>query len=111
MHFGGKDRLRVIALEYIRRCREQGATADEICAALNLGHNSIAPRLTELKQAGLIVELYHCAGKRLRRQTRAGCAAGVVIASEFADPKRPPVARPLFGDLGPDRSYAEWVSW
>lgn len=106
MRYGEKDRLRTVALAYIRRQQEQGATADEICADLNLGHNSIAPRIVELKRSGLVVELFDVSDKRVRRKTRAGCVAGVVIASEFADPKRPPVAQPLFGDLH-DRSYAE----
>ena len=104
---GDKDRLRAMALAYIRQRGKLGATADECCTSLNLCHNSIAPRIVELKQSRLIVELYDPSGKRVRRQTRAGCAAGVVIAWEFAAPKWPPAPRPLFGDLGPDRSYAK----
>jgi hypothetical protein len=113
MRFGEKDRLRAVALEYIRRSGELGATADECCASLNLCHNSVAPRIVELKQSRLIVELYNASGKRVRRQTRAGCAAGVVVAVEFAPSKAGPAASvpgthavpvasapSLFGDIG-----------
>jgi hypothetical protein len=103
---GAKDQLRSVALGYIRRYQERGATADEICAALNLGHNSIAPRLTELKRCGLITELFDANGKRVRRQTRQGCAAGVVIASEFAR-RESALSGSLFSDVAPHRSYAE----
>jgi hypothetical protein len=103
---GDKGRLRSVALEYIRQHRERGATADEICAVLDEGHNSIAPRLTELKRSGLITELFDARGRRVRRKTRQGCAAGVVIASEFAR-REPALSGSLFGDGAPDRSYAE----
>jgi len=81
---GDKERLRRVALERIRDCREYGATADELCAALGMVHNSIAPRVSELKSRKLIIELYDFNGQRVRRKTRQGCAAGVLIASEFA---------------------------
>jgi DNA-binding transcriptional ArsR family regulator len=81
---GDKNQLRVIVADRIRGCREQGAIADEICAALELGHNSITPRITELKEAGNVVELYDRNGKRVRRKTRQGCMAGVVVAVDFA---------------------------
>jgi hypothetical protein len=115
MRFGEKDRLRAVALAYIRHRRELGATADECCASLNLGHNSIAPRIVELKQSRLVVELFNANGKRIRRQTRAGCAAGVVVAAEFAPSKAPAVddsrsaervptipTFPEFGSLAPE---------
>jgi len=95
---GDKDRLRVLVYEYVRRCRERGATADEACLALDMGHNSIAPRLTELKSAKL-VELYDAKG-RGRRKTRQGCRAGVVVAAEFALPSD---ADRLFPDDAPLR--------
>jgi hypothetical protein len=104
---GDKDRLRTTALAYIRRCRENGATADEICAALEVGHNSIAPRVTELKSQGLITELCDRTGHRLRRKTRQGCAAGVMIAVEFArhNPRAGTVS--LFGNHVPERRYPD----
>jgi hypothetical protein len=104
---GDKDRLRTTALAYIRRCHENGATADEICAALEMGHNSIAPRVTELKSQALITELCDRTGNRVRRKTRQGCAAGVVIAVEFArhNPRAGTVS--LFGDLSPERRYPD----
>ena len=95
---GDKDRLPTLALAHIRRCRESGATADEICAALELGHNSIAPRVTELKSQGLITELCDRTGHRVRRRTRQGCAAGVVIAVEFARHNQQVGTVSLFGN-------------
>lgn len=92
-----------MALEYIRRCGSRGATADEIVAALRLYHNSIAPRLTELKSEGLITELYDRAGNRVRRRTRLGCAAGVVVAVE----QMPPANRSLFGDHPQECGYSD----
>jgi hypothetical protein len=112
---GDKDRLRAVALAYICQRRDQGATADECCAFLDLVHNSVAPRLTELKAQGLVLELYDSRGKRVRRLTRQGCAAGVLIAAEFAPSKAPAVGDsrsaervpniptfPEFGSLAPE---------
>jgi hypothetical protein len=82
--YGNKERLRRVALERIRDCGERGATADELCAALGMVHNSIAPRVSELKSKKLITELYDVQGHRVRRKTRQGCAAGVLVASEYA---------------------------
>jgi hypothetical protein len=100
---GDKDRLRITAHAYIRRCRENGATADEICAALEMGHNSIAPRVTELKSQGLITELCDRTGNRVRRKTRQGCAAGVMIAVEFARHNLREGTGSLFGHLAVER--------
>jgi hypothetical protein len=100
---GDKDRLRITAHAYIRRCRENGATADEICAALEMGHNSIAPRVTELKSQGLITELCDRTGNRVRRKTRQGCAAGVMIAVEFARHNLRGGTGSLFGHLAAER--------
>jgi hypothetical protein len=96
-----KERLRAITLTYIQNRRERGATADEICAALGMVHNSIAPRVSELKSRGIITELYDASGKRVRRKTRQGCAAGVFVVSEHGreDLKAP---CSLFGSLSPE---------
>jgi hypothetical protein len=102
---GDKDRGRVVVLEQIRHWHHYGAIADEVCVALGWGHNSVAPRFTELNDEGLIVKLIDANGKRVRRKTRQGCYAGVYVAAEFA-----PVHMqtgtisptfPEFGDLNP----------
>ena len=80
---GDKERLQALAFAFIRGCRERGATADETCAALGMVHNSIAPRISELKSNKLVAELYDSNGKRVRRKARQGCAAGVLVAAEF----------------------------
>ena len=51
-------------------------TADAICHALGCSHNHIAPRMTELKHAGLIVDTGE------REMTRANCLARVMAISE-----------------------------
>lgn len=105
-HSGDKQHLRGMALAYIRRCREGGATADEICDALGMTHNSIVPRVTELRAQGFVTDLFHRDGKRVRRETRQGCAAGVVVALEFAQ-QIPQVNRSLFGDHPPESRYPD----
>jgi hypothetical protein len=104
---GNKAHLRAVALRYIQQCREKGATADEICAALKLTHNSIAPRVTELKSRRLITELCDRTGKRIRRKTRQGCAAGVVVALEFSPQNPRPASNLLFGERPPESRYPD----
>jgi len=106
-HSGDKHDLRARSLAYIQQRRESGATADEVCAALGLTHNSIAPRVTELRAQGLITELFDRTGKRIRRKTRQGCAAGVVLAVEFARHNPRAGTASLFGDHAPERWYPD----
>lgn len=47
-------RLRAEVLRVIKRRRVRGATCDEVEVALGLTHQSASPRITELKQRGLI---------------------------------------------------------
>lgn len=47
------------------------STADEICDRMNVGHNHVAPRITELRKLRLIQD----SGER--RKTRSGCTAKV----------------------------------
>ncbi len=103
---GDKTRLRAIVLAYVRQCRDRGATADETSKALRLVHNSVAPRLTELEERGLIVKLCDSQGERIWRETRQGSPAGVYVAPEF-EPDRTETSESLFGELMPDRSYRE----
>ena len=81
---GNKEKLRELTLEYIRDRGSFGATADEICEGLGLLHNSISPRVVELEQSGAIERLTDADGKRVKRKTRQGCNAGVMIAAEYA---------------------------
>jgi hypothetical protein len=101
---GDKDRLRAVVFAYIHQRREVGATDDETSQALGLVHNSVAPRRTELEDAGLVVKLFSDDGQRVRRKTRAGCNAGVYVAAEFALSRQDhsePRPFPEFGDLKP----------
>lgn len=58
--------LRVKCLEYIREQGENGATADEATEYLEGDINSIRPRFSELKNAGLIYD------NGLRRPNKKG---------------------------------------
>ncbi len=55
-----------------------GLIADELADAWQCSHNHVAPRITELKAAGLLVET----GRT--RLTRAGSPARVLVAKQFA---------------------------
>lgn len=55
-----------------------GITADEAAARFGVAHNTVAPRCSELQKAGILVPLVF-EGKRVRRATRAGSPAGVLI--------------------------------
>lgn len=72
------QRERVLAA--LRNAGEQGATADELQVLLEIGPQSLCPRLLELREAGLAIE----AGRT--RLTRRGRAAKVYLA---ITPKEP----------------------
>jgi hypothetical protein len=65
--------------------REQGAHGfipDELAAAWNCSPNHVAPRITELKKAGRLVET------RRTRLTRSRSPAHVYVLPEFAERHR-----------------------
>lgn len=99
---GDKDRLRKIVAEFLRDCKELGTIVDEAARALDLDPRSIAPRFTELLDNGEAVWLTDQSGSKIRRKTRLGCFAGVIVAREFA-PVHQPVSKtfPQFGPLDP----------
>ena len=105
LNSGDKAHSRATVLALVRSCREHGATADEAEYKLGLRSNSVAPRISELVKAGLLVELHDGNGERVRRLTRDKCFARVVVAPEFApNPSRPESRSfPEFGDLAPQR--------
>lgn len=53
-----------------------GITVDEISERLGVPPNAISGRVTALKKAGL------CRHTELRRRTRSGCSASVLVACE-----------------------------
>lgn len=55
-----------------------GITADEVAAKSGLVHNRVAPRISELRKEGRLIET------TIRRPTRLGKSARVLIAAEFA---------------------------
>ena len=105
---GNKQRSRVRVLEYLRSCRERGATVDEVSAALGVPPNGVSGRFTELHRSGTILKVIDPDGKPLRRTTRAGCGAGVYVCGEFANPTPSPEPQTSLFDIGVrDRSYSE----
>ena len=95
------------------QCAYSGITADEVSGLWQCSPNHCAPRITELKAAGELVETNRT------RLTRAGSPARVLVAKQFAiEPDRLEKAREwlrvargesasLFPDLAPDRTYRE----
>ena len=69
-----------------------GLIADEVTAAWRCNPNHVAPRITDLKGDGLLVETCRT------RLTRAGNPARVLVAKQFATE-----AESLFADLAPER--------
>lgn len=90
-----------------------GFIPDELADLWQCTHNHVAPRITELKAAGLLVKTASC------RLTRAGSLARVLVARQFnkrcaliapsqspsTDCKSP--AESLFGDLTPEARYPD----
>ncbi len=68
--------LRAVVLDHIATCGRYGATADEVCHALDMLPQSATPRINELAKAGAIID----SGRT--RLTRSGRAAVVWIASQ-----------------------------
>jgi hypothetical protein len=109
---GDKGRMLTLVHEHIRACRERGSTADEGCVALNVGPNSVAPRIYDLIKNGAVVTFCDANGNRVRRKTRQGCYARVVVAAEFAPTQQVSADRDLFHrgrnpGLAPSESSSE----
>lgn len=67
--------LRALVLQHITGCGPHGATADEVCQALDMWPQSGTPRINELAKSGSIVD----SGRT--QPTRSGRAAVVWIAT------------------------------
>ena len=67
-----------LILQFARVRGAYGLTADELSAAWGCSHNHVAPRISELKRAGLL------AWARRTRPTRTGSPAQVYVLPEFA---------------------------
>lgn len=72
----GRAVIRLKVVGYVSYCGTDGATCDEIEAALGLSHQTASARVTEAKARGEIV----ANGKR--RRTRSGRWAGVYVVPE-----------------------------
>ena len=63
--------------------RSHGATCDEIEERTGMKHQTVGPRLLELRKLGLVVAALHD-GKAVERKTRGGRKATVWIVAEAA---------------------------
>lgn len=71
--------LRADVFRFIKSTGEEGATANEVHLHFNLDKNSTSPRITELKQAGLIED----SG---RRRASFGCGKSVIWIAKKQNP-------------------------
>jgi predicted transcriptional regulator len=87
---------RVKILDFAMKRGVRGFTCDELAEAWACAHNHTSQRVHELLKSGLLVST----GRT--RPTRAGHAARVLIAHQFAHPAKDVTASPadsLFGSL------------
>jgi len=79
------DRVSLRANILILLCRlgAHGATCDEIEERTGMKHQTVGPRLLELRKLGLVVADVKD-GRAVTRKTRSGRPAVVWIAAEFA---------------------------
>ena len=70
-----REAMRRIIFRYAAERGDHGITADEATAYFNTFHNSIAPRISELKRDDMLVETINS------RITRTGRSARVYIAN------------------------------
>lgn len=68
-----KERWRANVMGLAKARGEHGLTADEAAEHFGVHHNTVAPRISELKKDGLL------APNGTRRLTRSGCKAAVVV--------------------------------
>jgi len=69
-------KMQTDVLNFVRSSQE-GATCDEIEAALGYKHQTASARLNDLTKLGLVCFKYDAAGKAFRRLTRSGRGARV----------------------------------
>jgi predicted transcriptional regulator len=63
---------------------EKGQTCDELEICLAMAHQTASARCSELLREGVVVRARDGKGERLRRLTRQGCWASVLILARFA---------------------------
>lgn len=84
-------------LAYGKSCGLRGFTVDELAAEWGVDHNHVAPRVTELFQAGELILT------EKRRPTRSGCLARVFIVKQKTSHSAQTVDDRLFPDDAPLR--------
>ena len=81
-----KKALQQRVYDYIAECGFRGATTDEVEEALSLAHQTVSPRVLELREAGLIEKTGD------RRLTRSLRNADVYCVSKVASNRAVAVA-------------------
>jgi hypothetical protein len=76
-----RDRRRIRAA--LEGARENGATCDELEVLLTLAHQTASARCSELLKDDVVRRKRDSNGKKIRRLTRRGCWAAVLILKEF----------------------------
>jgi hypothetical protein len=71
--------IRAKILDAILDAGENGATCDEIEIATGLKHQTCSAQITFLKSEGLVAYKRDAAGQKVRRNTRSGRPAAVLI--------------------------------
>jgi hypothetical protein len=75
---GAAPRLRQMVYDHIASTGQHGCTSQEVETALKMAHETISPRVHELKSCGAIAD----SGKR--RVTRSGRRATVYVIASLA---------------------------
>lgn len=76
-----KETVRLAILAYAEKLGGIGIIADEVARFWGVSHNHVAPRISELKSDGRLVKV-----PGLRRRTRAGCSAQVLVLPQYLNP-------------------------
>lgn len=85
------DKARILrdVINHVTACGATGATCDEIELALFLSHQTASARCTEAVARGLLVRT------QIRRETRSGRKAAVLMAPQFAPQTTNGAVRPV----------------
>src|SRR5215471_12615937 len=75
--FKERDRRRI--LEVLIRVQTLGATCDELEVILGIAHQTASARCSELLREWVVVRKMDSSGAKVRRITRQGCWASVLI--------------------------------
>jgi hypothetical protein len=76
-----RDQQRI--LEALLPLAEHGATCDELEVILDMAHQTASARCSELLRSDMVCRKLDQDGKKVRRNTRNGCLASVLVLPRF----------------------------